>query len=192
MTFRHILAAAAAAFVIGSASFAAHAQETAPAQTGPSLSGVAVIDMNRIREESLAFKDINRQIEEHRGVFRAEIQKEEEALRETNKELNRQRSILSPEAFTAERVKFETKLSEVQRRVQELRRDLEQSRAAAMAELQGALNRTVADIAKEQSLELVVRRDQTVLVATSLDITGLVLDQINKALPSVEVPEPGR
>lgn len=192
MTFRHIFAAAAAAFIIGSAPSAAHAQETAPAQTGPSLVGVAVIDMNRIREESLAFKDINRQIEEHRSVFRAEIQKEEEALRETNKELNRQRSILSPEAFTAERVKFETKLSEVQRRVQELRRDLEQSRAAAMAELQGALNRTVADIAKEQSLELVVRRDQTVLVATSLDITGLVLDQINKALPSVEVPEPGR
>lgn len=192
MALKRILAAAAAAFFIGAAPWAAHAQETAPAEAGQVLPGVAVIDMNRIREESLAFKDINRQIEEHRSVFRSEIQKEEEALRESNKELNRQRSILSPEAFTEERVKFETKLSEVQRRVQELRRDLEQSRAAAMSELQGALNRTVAELAKEQNLVLVVRRDQTVLVATNLDITGLVLDRINKALPAVEVPEPGR
>lgn len=191
MAFRHIFAAAVAVVLIGWAPRAAHAQTAQSEQAGPALPGVAVIDMARIRGESLAIKDIARQIEEYRTSFRDEIQKEEEALREANKELNRQRSILSPEAFTEERLKFETKLAEVQRRVQELRRDLDKSRAGAMNELQGTLNRVVADLAKEQSLILIVRRDQTVLVATNLDITGLVLDRINKALPTIEVPEPG-
>lgn len=190
MALKRILAAAAAAAVIGWAPRPACAQAEAPAGAVPVLPGVAVIDMTRIRSESLAIKDISRQIEERRTAFRAEIQEEEEALREANKELNRQRSILSPEAFTEERVKFETRLSEVQRRVQEFRRDLDQSRAGAMAELQGTLNRVVADLAKEQSLVFILRRDQTVLVAENLDITGLVLDRVNKALPSVEVPEP--
>ena len=152
---------------------------------------IAVIDMNRLRHESLAVKDIRRQIEEYRNTFRTEIQREEEALRDANKELSRQRSILSPEAFAEERKKFEVRLADVQRRVQELRRDLDASQSQAMGTVQQSLNQIIADIATEQSLTLIFRRDQTVLVATSLDITGLVLDRVNKAMPSVQVPTPG-
>lgn len=188
MTIRHLVFGCLSAFflVVWSSS-PTLAQDPA----GQIVQNIAVIDMDRLRRDSLAVKDIRSQIEGYRNSFRDEIQLEEEALREANKELTRQRSILSPEAFAEERKKFETRLADVQRRVQELRRDLDASQSVAMGQVQQSLNKIIGEIANEQSLTLVFRRDQTVLVATNLDITGIVLDRFNKAVPSVVVPKPG-
>jgi len=188
VTIRHLVFGCLSAFflVVWSSS-PTLAQDPA----GQIVQNIAVIDMDRLRRDSLAVKDIRSQIEGYRNSFRDEIQLEEEALREANKELTRQRSILSPEAFAEERKKFETRLADVQRRVQELRRDLDASQSVAMGQVQQSLNKIIGEIANEQSLTLVFRRDQTVLVATNLDITGIVLDRFNKAVPSVVVPKPG-
>ncbi len=152
---------------------------------------IAVLDVDTIRRDASAAKDIRDQINKYRTSFQTAIQKEEEELRNANQELARQRTILSPEAFAAERKKFEDRLAEVQRLVQQRKDDLEKSFNDAMRAVNDALNEIVVELANQESLTLIIRRDQTVLVAKALEITPVVLDRLNKKLPKVKVADPG-
>jgi Skp family chaperone for outer membrane proteins len=152
---------------------------------------MAVIDTEVIRRNSRAFKDIRAQIAKYRKAIQADIQKEEEALRSANEELARKRAILAPETFAEERRQFEERLVQVQRTVQKRKKDLERVAAAAVRKVEAVLNKIIDEVANEQSLGLILRKNQTVLVATELDITPHVLKRLNTALPSLKVSDPG-
>ncbi len=157
----------------------------------PVLVKVAILDVDRIRAEAAALKELRAQLDKYRNTYKAEIQKEEDELRKANDELVRKRSVLSPEAFEEERRKFEQRFVDVQRKVQQRRQALEKSGRTSEGSVQKVLNEVVAQIAQENQLTLILRNDQVVFLATDLDITPMVLDRLNKRLPTVKVPDPG-
>ena len=57
--------------------------------------------------------------------------------------------------------------------------------------VEAVLNKIINQVAKEQSLGLILRKNQTILVATELDITPDVLKRLDTALPSLKVSDPG-
>ena len=148
---------------------------------------LAIIDIDAIRLHAAVVKDIRSQIVEFRKIFQAIIQKEEEALRNANQELARKRAILSPEAFAEERRKFEERLAEVQRMVQTRKQDLDKAQGDAMSKVEGILNGIVLEMAKEKGLDLILRKNQTVLGAKSLHVTKEVLERLDKKLPSLKL-----
>lgn len=152
---------------------------------------IAIVDMKAVRQQSVAMADIREQISKYRSEFQNQIQQEEEQLRSANQELARQRSILSPDAFAEERKKFEARLAEVQRLVQNRRQELDKLRDAAMLDIQKNLNEVIAKIASERGIDLVLQREQTILAARSLEITTDVIERLNKRIPNVVVPPPG-
>jgi len=152
---------------------------------------LAVIDTDVIRRDSAVVKDIRNQLGKYRNVIQAAIQKEEEALRSANQELARKRAILAPDTFAEERRKFEARLVKVQRAVQKRKQNLERVRLEAMKKVHAVLNKIITDVATQHGLGLILRKRQTVLVAKSLDITGVVLKRLDTALPSLKVSDPG-
>ena len=155
------------------------------------LLNMAVIDTEVIRRNSMAFKDIGAQIAKYRKAIQADIQKDEEALRSANEELARKRAILAPETFAEERRQFEERLVQVQRTVQKRKKGLERVGFEALKKVEAVLNKIITEVAKEQSLGLILRKNQTVLVAKELDITPHVLKRLDTALPSLKVSDPG-
>ena len=155
------------------------------------LLNMAVIDTAVIRVNSKAFKDIRAQITKYHKAIRADIQKEEEALRGANEELARKRAILAPETFAEERRQFEERLLQVQRTVQKRKKGLERVGFEALKKVEAVLNKIITEVAKEQSLGLILRKNQTVLVAKELDITPYVLKRLDTALPALKVSDPG-
>ncbi|MEK7245746.1 MAG: OmpH family outer membrane protein [Pseudomonadota bacterium] len=158
--------------------------------TDPIPLKVGVIDIEQIRRDSTAVKDARNQIATFHNVVQAEIQKEENELREANQELARQRTILAPEAFNEERRKFEARLVEVQRKVQERRQELDDIQNDVMRRMNESVAEVVVEIAQEQAFTLILRLDQSVFAAQPLLITQIVLDRLNKKLPSIKIAEP--
>lgn len=148
---------------------------------------IAIIDIEAIRLHAAVVKDIRSQIVKYRKVYQATIQKEEEELRNANQELTRKRAILSPEAFAEERRKFERRLAVVQRMVQTRKQDLDKAQGDAMSKVEGVLNGIVVELAQEKGLNLILRKNQTVLGAKSLHITKVVLERLDKKLPSLKL-----
>ncbi|NQV48272.1 MAG: OmpH family outer membrane protein [Rhodospirillaceae bacterium] len=159
-------------------------------QSTTGVSKIAVISIDAIRRDSMAVKSIREQIETFRNKFQVEIQKEEDVLREANQALARQRTLLSAEAFDEKRREFEKQVATIQRLVQEKKLKLDQSQGGAMNKVQDKLNEIVSALATENNINLILSKDQTILAVKSLDITGLVLERLDKQLPELKVTAP--
>jgi outer membrane protein len=165
----------------------------AQAQKKATIQGkIAVLRMDVITRKSAVVKDVRTQLDTYRNSFRSDIQKEEEALRNANQELARQRTILAPDAFAAERRKFEQRVVDYQRLAQKRKRALDKVRAGAMLKVENAIKKVVTAVAKKERIMLILRSEQTVFWAPPLDITDIVLKGLNKNLPSLKVAAPGK
>lgn len=59
-----------------------------------------------------------------------------------------------------------------------------------MKKLHETMLEVVAEVAGEQKASLVLAKQQVVIAEKSLDLTGSVLDRLNKKLPTVAVTVP--
>ena len=159
----------------------------ARAQTVPEAR-IAIVDYQLIRKNSTAMVDIRSQIEERRLVYQEEISSQEQALRATDQELVRQRSVLSTEAFALKRREFEAKVSQVQRQVQDRKRELDQAFEFGMNQVQFLINDIIAELSKEKGFNLVLSRQQIVFAENSLNISEEIVQVLNERLPLVEMP----
>ena len=151
---------------------------------------VAVVDVQFILQEAAASKSIQKQLEAQRETYQSEISKQEDRLRAAEQEMNRQRSIVSPDEFAQQRREFEQQVADVQRTVQARKRVLDQAFNESMTKVRDAVLQTVTEVAGEQKATLVLAKQQVVLAEKSLDLTSAVLDRVNKKLPSVPVTVP--
>jgi outer membrane protein len=153
---------------------------------------MGILDVERVTRQSLMAKDIARQIDAQRRKFMGEIKKEETSLRKSDDELQKQRVILSPEAFAEEARKFRLKTTALRKKVQNRNQELSQLRSIANRELQGAIQKALTQVTKRQRYNLVLRyTPQVILVRPDyLDISKSVLDQLNKNVSKYTIPTP--
>jgi Skp family chaperone for outer membrane proteins len=148
-----------------------------------------VVDYARILRDSKAAKSIRSQIESRRKVFQDQIAKEEKRLFDADKELGRQRSVLSPEAFAEKRKAFEQDVIGVQRMAQDRRRQLDQVAAVALGDVRNTLVEVVGALADQRGFNIVLPSSAVLLFSPKIDLTDEVMAQLDKKLPSVKVPD---
>lgn len=151
---------------------------------------IAVIDVQKIMQESNASKGITKSFESLRDSYQKEISALEDKLRKNEDELRKQQTVLSPEALANKRRDFEKQVADVQKTVQTRKRALETSLNEAMAVVHKTMVEVVADISRERGANLVLARQQFVLVDTQLDVTDAVMERVNKKLPQVALNVP--
>jgi outer membrane protein len=164
-----------------------HEQGAAAQPLPPAVA--AVIDYQRILRDAAAARSIRDQIEARRKVYQTEISKEEQRLHEADKAFAEQRSVLSAEDFAVKRRDFEQEVAEVQRLVQERRRELDRLSAAALDEVKRALIEIVTSIAEERGFNLVLSSSEVLFFARSLDLTEEVLAKLDARLPDVRLSD---
>ena len=169
-------------------------QDNAHAQTAAGASGpyFTVLDIGKIRRDAASVKSIREQIINYQNKLQGEIQQEQDAVRAAQQELAKKQTLLAPEAFADERRKFEQRVVGVQQMVQDRRRSLEEAQTNAMLQVERALNEIVARMAEKNGYDVIVRLSQVVYVKKSLDITGDVLKELDKSLPTINVALPAK
>ncbi len=163
-----------------------------PAAAQDPLPGVtiAVVDMERLLQESDAAINIQEQLDVEREAFAAEVTRLEEELRASEQELRRQRTVLAQDAFNEQLRAFEERAATTQREVQARNRALEAGLNQALSVLLNNAREVVAEIAQERGANVVLARRQVLLADRSLELTEAVMAALNERLPSVEVTIP--
>ena len=175
-----VAGALVAMFAVGTPANA-YGQATPPAK-------IVILEFQRIMLESAAAIDIKVQIDQRRLVYQNDITKQEKMLREAERELARQATILAPDALAQKRREFEGRIAEVQTGMQARKRELDQAFAYGMKEVQRTLTMIIAALAKERDFNLVLPHGQIVFSDSSLNITDETLRRLNAQLPTVKVP----
>lgn len=185
-------AVAAVAFAAPAPVFAADPPAAAAAPAGEKLAApiIAVVDVQKIMQESAAAKGVQAEIEAQRDKYQKEISGLEDKLRSAEQELRKQQTVLSADALAKKRKEFETQVAEVQRTVQNRKRALDAGMGDAMGAVQKAMLEIIADVVRERGANIVLARHQFVIVDTKLDISDTVMERLNAALPKVAVNIP--
>jgi len=171
---------------------AAPAPAASPAPAGQALPApvIAVVDVQRILQESTAAKSVQTAIEAQRDAYQKEISALEDKLRSAEQDLVKQKTVLSPDAFNKRQTDFQKQVADLQRTVQTRKRALDQALDTAMVQVQKAMVDIVGEVAMEKGANMVLARHQFIIHATIYDQTDTVLKRLNERLPKVEVVVP--
>ena len=140
--------------------------------------------------EAKASKAVQEQIEKRREAYQAQVSSEEKRLRQAEQDLAQQRAVLAPDAYQQKVRDFQAQVADVQRKVQMRKRELDETFAAAMNELRGALVSVVAELAEQRGIKLVLFKSQIVIAEKSLDVSEETLQRLNQRLPTIKIDLP--
>lgn len=148
---------------------------------------IAVIDVQTIQRESKAAATLREQLDTHRREIRDQVAKLEDELRDAQRELSRQRSVLTPAAFEKKQREWERQASALNRDVEVRKQQLDIAFENSLAQIQNALVRVVRRISEEQEINIVLPKAMVWFFSADMDITSVALIGLDKELPSVKV-----
>jgi outer membrane protein len=148
---------------------------------------IAIVDVQRILEESLAAKSVQKQLEQQRAKFQTAIEAEENGLRQSEQDLSKAHDQLSADTYTEREQQLRQRFLTVERHVQSRRKTLDQAFTDSMNAVRAALLDIVNAVAHERGVNLVLVKQQALWVDKPMDVTDEVLARLNTKLPQVTV-----
>ena len=150
---------------------------------------LGIVDLAEVTRKSLMSKDIARQIDKKRKMFRAEIKKEEGKIRDISENLEKQRDVLSKDKFNEEMQSLRKQTIKLQRKVQQRNQEFIKIRAFGTRVFEKERAKALVDVAKKHSFTLVLRQREVLVRADFLNITELVIAALNKRKKSYRIPD---
>lgn len=159
----------------------AHAQTKIPEAV------VAIVDINQILQVS----EPNKKAEENvKALLKArvdELNKRGDALLAEKEALDKQRAILSPDAYQKKLSELNVQRQNLQREFQVVNGKMNEVLVGIRLRFREIIVRIAADVSKEKGVNLGLDRAKTVFFNPGMDITEEVLKRFNKADPKVDI-----
>jgi Skp family chaperone for outer membrane proteins len=148
---------------------------------------IAVVDVEKVLNESRAGKSIQAQLTARREAFQKEFTSRENNLVESEKNLIEQKSEMPAEEFATKRREFEQQLLETRNLFQKRRNSLDKGLNGALTDLRKNIIQVTAEVADEKDYKVVLTRDSVVIVEKEMDITETVLKRLDTKIQTIKL-----
>lgn len=155
--------------------------------TLPPAPYIAVVDIQALLNQSDAGKGIVAQLEKHRTSFQDKLAEVEAELKVQEQEIITAKRSGDESEFKAELGDFQKKLEEQRRTVAKKIETLNTSYQRAMSELRDEIFDITASIAEERGYNMVISRQDVVIVGKDYDITSEVMTRLNENKKSIKI-----
>src|SRR5579883_3127200 len=152
---------------------------------------ILIVDMQQILKEAKAAKAAQGVINQQYTAYSKEVAQQEDDLQKGRSELERQRTVLAPDAFNTRAKELQGRYDELSQIFQGKRQALQQSYNDATTKVENEALEVVVGIVKERKANLVLQKQAVLFEAEGLDITGEAVARLDQKLPSVPVTLPG-
>lgn len=152
---------------------------------------IAVLDIERILQQSAASKSMRPQIEKIRNDYRNDVKEQEGALRKAEQDLSQQRAVVSADVFAQKRREFEDRARQAQTDVQERKRTIDEALGKAIDKIRGSTEEIARELASERKIDIILPRGAVFLAVQNLDVTNEIMKRLDAKLPTVTVAMPG-
>lgn len=146
---------------------------------------IVIVDVQQILRESMVGKNVQTQMTQRTDRYTKEVSSQENELRRTQDELERQRTVISAEAFNAKMRDFQQRYDALDHGVQATRQALQQAYNDAMTKVENTALQIIADLATERKANLVITKAAVLFTAQGLDISQEVIRRLDEKLPNV-------
>ncbi|MDF2366153.1 OmpH family outer membrane protein [Sneathiella sp.] len=148
---------------------------------------VAIIDINYVLQVSEPSKKAEEEVKALLKTKVDELNKRGDALLTEKEALDKQRAILSPDAYQKKLSELNVQRQNLQREFQVINGKMNEVLVGIRLRFREIIVRLAADVSKEKGVNLGVDRAKTVFFNPGMDITEDVLERFNKANPKVDI-----
>lgn len=148
---------------------------------------IFTVDSEKIAESSVAFKEARKKIDEKREQYEAKSAKMQETLTKKFQDLEKRKNVISTEAYNKEREQNIVEAEKYQRTAYMERANLEQAYQALVNDFYEKLTEVITKKAKDKNASLVLNKMHVLYSEDKLDITDLIIEQLNKDLKIIKV-----
>lgn len=148
---------------------------------------IVTVDSEKIAENSIAFKAAKKQIDKKREEYEAKSAKMQEVLINKFQDLEKRKNVISNEAYNKEREKNIEEAEKAQKTAYVERAALEQAYQNLISDFYDKVTEVIAKKAKERKAAIVLNKLHVFYSEEKLDVTDLIIEQLNKDLKTIEV-----
>ena len=148
---------------------------------------IVFIDINYIFVNSSAGKKINQQIQEKRKKNNDTFNEFKKKVESDKKKLSTQKNVIAKDEYEKKIFELEKKIKDYNLDIRKKNDELLALRNKARLEFLKNLNVIVQDFSKENSISMVLKKDNIFIGKTDLDVTSNILELFDKKIKKITV-----
>jgi Skp family chaperone for outer membrane proteins len=149
---------------------------------------LAVLGVPDVMQQSNAAQIIQRVIGARREKLRAEVERAQATWRELEQKLQADAPHLTPEQGRLRESELRTRVATDRRALQDKNRIIQEAGQVALGQIERTLSIIVQRVAEAHGINMVLHHSNVVLNIPQFDITEECVAQLNKLLPTVQIP----
>ena len=146
---------------------------------------IAFIDLNYILNNSLAGKKLNDQISDKSEKIKKEFSEFKKKIDSEKEKLSTQKNVLSQEEYQKSFQKLQTKVNEYNLVISQKNKDLSDFTNKAKLKFSNELKIILEEYSKENSISMILRKENLLIAKNSLDVTKGILDLFDKKIKEI-------
>jgi outer membrane protein len=155
---------------------------------------IGLADLNGVLRAADANVKVRELLDVQRQKFQSEFSKVEAELQQTERDLMSKRELLSVEEYDKQIKAFQARVTRLQQDIQRKRQSIDNAYQKAQSDIRAEAVSVITEIASELRLDLVLKRDSSLIFLPHLNISDEVLKRLNErtknARIEIEVQEP--
>jgi Skp family chaperone for outer membrane proteins len=159
-----------------------------PKEPPPPPLVLAVLGVPDVMQQSNAAQIIQRVIGARREKLRADVERAQATWRELEQKLQNDAPKLTPDQGRARERELRERVSNDRRSLQDRNRVIQEAGQVALGQIERTLSSIVQRVAEAHGINMVLHHSNVVLNVPAFDITDEVVVQLNKLLPTVQIP----
>ncbi len=162
-----------------------------PRGASPPAAVVGVLGVPEIMHASTAAQAIEKVIGARREKLNEDAQKEQTVWRDMQQTLAAQRATLPPDQLRTKEHDLQERITTAQRTFRDRNRVIQEAAQYSLGQIERTLIAVIRQVSESRGMNLVLHRSQVALNVNEFDITEQVVEQVNKVMPTVNIPPEG-
>ena len=148
---------------------------------------VAFIDLNIIFDNSSAGKKINKDIENKRKQNNENFKELQKKFSSDREKLLAKKNVISKDEFDKQLLDLENKLKDYNSKITKENKELTSLQLKARKEFFNSLRPILEDFAKENSIDIILKKENVLIGKTNLDISNNILEIFDKKVKKISI-----
>ncbi len=145
------------------------------------------LDLNIILTNSIAGKSINSQLEKNHKKNIVDFEKIEEELKKEESKIISQKKLISKEDFEKKLISLRDKASAYRKERNNSINNLNNKRLNATAKMISLIKPILSEYSEENSISLIIQKENIIIGKTSLDITDDILKIVDEKIKEISL-----
>ena len=146
---------------------------------------IAFIDVNYILNNSIAGKEANKQIDVKQKKITLEFEKLKKKIESERKTLLAQKNVISQDEYNKKLISLEKEIQTYNSTIAKKNNELLNFKNKTKAQFTKNLQPILTEYSKENSISMILRKENLLIGKTELDITKGILELFNKKVKNI-------